>query len=378
MTSVLRCDDTRRRDAAVAAALNGIDFVEVATPDQRTLRVEFLLPLPGEPGGPAGPVLTTDHLRIEGGVRVLGVRVQSVAAAGRRLTVVVDRAGDFSPYTIRVVTDPGSDIPPAGFDPALSWRELSFKAGCDTPFDCQPPPAPGSPRPPSPVIDYLARDFESFNRLLADRLSLVTPGWADRSPADAHVALVELLADLGDRLAYEQDAAATEAYLGTARSRVSLRRHARLLDYAVDDGANATTWVHVDVTPNGTLDGQVLPAGSLVLTGAGGGPAGVPAAELAAELRAGAIVFETTAPISLSRQQNRIRIHTWSDTDCVLGEGATSVDLVRPPGLALAAGDLLVLEEERSPATGSPADADRSRRHLVRLAGVRAHVDPVT
>ena len=378
MTATLRCDDQRRRDAAVAAGLNGIDFVEVTSADQRTLEVRFLLPLPGQSGGPPTPVLTAEHVRVEGGVRVVGVRVESVSADGSRLTVVVDRAGDFSPYVIRVVTDPGSDAPPAGFDPALSWREFSFKAGCDSPFDCRPPLPPGAPREPNPVIDYLARDFQSFNRLLGDRLSLVTPGWTDRSPADAHVVLVELLADLGDRLAYEQDAAATEAYLGTARSRISLRRHARLLDYTVDDGANATAWVHVQVTPNGTLDGQVLPAGSLVLTGAGGGRAGVPPAELAAELRAGAIVFETTAPISLSSRHNRIRIHTWSDTDCTLLEGSTSVDLVRPPGLVLAEGDLLLVEEERSPLTGSTADADPSRRHLVRLTGVRARTDPVT
>ena len=352
--------------------------MEVVSADQRTLRVQFLQPLPGQSGGPSAPILTTDHVRVEGGVRVVGVRVESVVANGSRLTVVVDRAGDFSPYTLRIATDPGSEAPPAGFDPALSRRDFSFKAGCDNPFDCRPPPAPGTPRPPSPVIDYLARDFQSFNRLLGDRLDLVTPGWTDRSTADAHVALVELLADVGDRLAYEQDAAATEAYLGTARSRISLRRHARLLDYAVDDGANARTWVQVDVTPNGTLDGQVLPAGSLVLTGAGGGPAGVTPSELPPELRAGAVVFETTAPILLRRQQNRIRIHTWSDTDCVLPQGATSLDLVRPPGLTLAAGDLVLLEEERSPATGTVSDADPSRRHLVQLVDVRARTDPVT
>jgi hypothetical protein len=45
------------------------------------------------------------------------------------------------------------------------------------------------------------------------------------------VALVETLAYVGDHLSYTQDAVATEAYLGTARRRTSLRRHARLLDY---------------------------------------------------------------------------------------------------------------------------------------------------
>jgi hypothetical protein len=376
--ATLRCDDERRRDEAVAAGLNGIDFVEVATADQQTLHVEFLAPLPGESGGPATPALTSDNVRIEGGVRVVGVRIDSVTASGSRLVVVVDRAGDFSPYIVRIAAAPGTDQPPAGFDPALSTHEFSFKAACPSPYDCEPPPAPGVPAPPSPVIDYLARDFQGFVRLLTDRLSLTNPSWADRSPADPHIALVELLADLGDRLSYEQDAVGTEAYLGTARSRVSLRRHARLLDHVVDDGSNASTWVHLDVTPSGVLDGTVLEAGALVLSGAGGGPAGVLPEALDDELRAGSLVFQTTTSVVPTRQRNRIRIHTWSDADCTLLAGATEITLVRAPGLALAAGDLVLLEEERSPVSGSAADADPARRHVVALTDVRTGADPVT
>ena len=71
---------------------------------------------------------------------------------------------------------------------------------------------------------------------------------AERNAADLGVALVELLAYVGDYLSYHQDAVATEAYLGTARRRVSVRRHARLVDYRMHDGCNARVWVqmHVD------------------------------------------------------------------------------------------------------------------------------------
>ena len=67
------------------------------------------------------------------------------------------------------------------------------------------------------------------------------------------IALVELLAYTGDYLSYWQDSAATEAYLDTARQRPSVRRHARLLAYAMHDGCNARTWVHftVDATAGG-------------------------------------------------------------------------------------------------------------------------------
>ena len=43
------------------------------------------------------------------------------------------------------------------------------------------------------------------------------PDWQERHVPDIGVALVELLAYVGDYLSYYQDAVATEAYLETAR-----------------------------------------------------------------------------------------------------------------------------------------------------------------
>jgi hypothetical protein len=63
---------------------------------------------------------------------------------------------------------------------------------------------------------------------------------------------------VGDYLSYYQDAIATEAYLGTARQRVSVRRHARLLDYAMHDGCNARVWVQVRVTTDAPAGGIIL------------------------------------------------------------------------------------------------------------------------
>ena len=71
---------------------------------------------------------------------------------------------------------------------------------------------------------------------MLDRLSLLTPGWTERSAADAGVALVELLAYAADNLSYRQDVIANEAYLNTARQRISVRRHARLVDYLLARG----------------------------------------------------------------------------------------------------------------------------------------------
>ncbi len=109
---------------------------------------------------------------------------------------------------------------------------------------------------------------------MLDRLSVLAPGQDERSPADLGSALVELVAYAGDQLSYYQDAVATEAYLGTARQRISLRRHARLLDYDMHDGCNARAWVVFEVDP--AADGKILPGpgedhpGTLLLAGANG------------------------------------------------------------------------------------------------------------
>ena len=50
-----------------------------------------------------------------------------------------------------------------------------------------------------------------------------------------------------------------------AASRISVRRHARLVDYRLDDGASALAFVHVAVG-EGVVGGQLLPAGTKVVT----------------------------------------------------------------------------------------------------------------
>ena len=66
--------------------------------------------------------------------------------------------------------------------------------------------------------------------------------------------LVEVLAYTGDYLSYYQDAVATEAYLDTARQRISVRRHARLVDYILHEGCNARAWVCVEVDTDLSLE----------------------------------------------------------------------------------------------------------------------------
>ena len=80
------------------------------------------------------------------------------------------------------------------------------------------------------------------------------PDWKERHVPDIGITLVEVLAYVGDHLSYYQDAVATEAYLETARKRVSVKRHARLVDYVMHEGCNARAWVCVHTDTNLSLD----------------------------------------------------------------------------------------------------------------------------
>lgn len=249
---------------------NGIDYLEVADEEQLTLHVRFLNSLKVSE-------LAAENVRIEGGERIRNIRAKRVSADGDLLVVEVDRAGDFSPYLLRLVQGPGYAAPPEWIDPVLSLVDFSFKASCPSDFDCRrettcPPVAPQEPE-----IDYLAKDYGSFRRLMLDRLSVIMPEWKERNPADIGVAAVEALAYAADRLSYYQDAVATEAYLGTARRRVSVRRHARMLDYSMHDGCNARVWVALEADAgNGAekvADGYLLNAHTPLLTGSEQPPA---------------------------------------------------------------------------------------------------------
>ncbi|MBX3330929.1 MAG: hypothetical protein KF722_11040, partial [Nitrospira sp.] len=239
--------------------LNGMDFVEVATPEQTTLHVRFIHPLPGQPNGvPAVPTLTAANVLISGGVRVTEIRVARVLADRNVLTIVVDQPGDFSQYRLQLVAGRGKSDPPAGFDPQLATLLFSFKVACPSDLDCRTEDqCPSDPLPKSD-INYLAKDYASFRRVMLDRLALLVPEWTERSPADVGITLVDLLAYVADHLSYEQDAVATEAYFGTARRRLSVRRHARLVGYMPFEGSNARVWAQIRLRPGS--DGVTLPA----------------------------------------------------------------------------------------------------------------------
>jgi len=351
--------------------LNGIDFLEVATPDEQTLNVNFLFNLPGQPNGvPAAPVLTAANVVITGGVRITGIQAVTVNATNNVLTVTVSGAGDYSTYTLSIVTGPNNPAPPTGFDPQLSSVDFTFKVECPSDFDCKPVDTCLPPVFPAPQIDYLAKDYASFRRLILDRMAQIMPEWQETNPADIGIALVELLAYAGDQLSYYQDAVATEAYLGTARQRISVRRHARLLDYFMHDGCNARAYVFLQAAAG---PGQAVPGGTMLLTQTNAPRGRISQDLVQTALDQGSQAFQTLIAITAHVELNQINFYTWSDDQCCLPQGATEATLVdNGAGALLNVGDLLLFEEIIGPATGFPEDADPAHRQVVRLTKVLA------
>lgn len=283
------------------------------------------------------------------------------------LVVRTDSSGNFARYRLEITRSSTNPNPHEDFDTQLYSIEFSFKVACPADQDCRSARPPVVPVFKESSIDYLAKDYSSFRRLLMDRLSVITPKWKERNPSDIMVALVELLAYAGDYLSYYQDAVATEAYLSTARRRVSVLRHARLLDYYVHEGNNSRVWVCFEYRGGGSASDNSLKAETQLLTGSSAPPGVMEGEKVPVAVSEGAQVFETMYEITLRTAKNEMLFHTWGDDNASLREGATSATLKgNPSELGLEKGDVLVFEEVRGK-SGFETDANPNHRHVVRL-----------
>jgi hypothetical protein len=391
---VLQCLDDERRKKVRAEGAGGIDYVEVSQ-DQRTVTLYFI--------GPAPADLKVANVRIDGGVNIRDIDVVEVSVGSEEddqdgwADVRVDRPGDDSTYTLRLVNldDAGesTDVPLAGVDPRYAAVDFSFKASCPSDIDCDVDDSCPPVVLPEPEISYLAKDYASFRQLILDRLSLIMPDWQERHVPDLGITLVEILAYVGDYLSYFQDAVANEAYLQTARQRISVRRHVRLIDYRMHEGCNARAWVCL--APKGDL--PVADVGEIFFTtnypDAPGGRKPLTEVQLNRAPGGSYEVFEPLAPAAGDRldlvfAHNEITFYTWGNRQCCLAEGAVRATL--KDGAAAAAGqqpddahrllklhvgDVLIFEEVKGPSTGIAGDADPAHRQAVRLTRVTPGID---
>ncbi|CCG04027.1 putative baseplate assembly protein [Blastococcus saxobsidens] len=412
---LFRCADAEARRAAVTGhpQLNAMDWLEVADLVPGELPADEQATYAALPAGPhrdqllwqrklvlhfVNPLtathqaaLTASGISISGGQRIPAPMVAVLSIGTDRVTVRATSSGDTSRYRLDLVRSAVDRRPPVGFDPLLHGIDFSFTVDCPTDLDCRLGHVCVGTHQPEPGLDRLAKDYSTFRRLMLDRVSLLSPEWGDRSPADLAVTLVELFAWTGDRLSYQQDAVATEAYLATARLRRSVRRHARLVDYAMHDGCNARTWVQVRVT----ADLSPAPSELTFLTRVPGLPDRITpgSREETVAFSSGAQWFEPMVasldravpapPLRLFAAHDAMGLYDWGLPEFALATGTREAALAGHfPDLE--PGDVLVLAQTRSAVTGLEADADPTLRHPVRVVEAEAFdggapiTDPLT
>lgn len=425
------CREPRRRQEIRARGANGIDYVEVSD-DHRTLTVFFLNRITME--------IEPANVVISGGSRVrhisvTGVQLRNADEDGgdNCMDVAIDRAGDTSIYRLSLVALDGNGGPTGeplpGIDLRYAGADFTFRFGEATEIDCCQPQVRAPAILPAPDINYLARDFQSFRKLMLDRLAVTVPQWQEQHVPDTGVALVEVLAYVADHLCYYQDAVATEACLATARQRISVRRHARLVDYVMHEGCNARAWVFVETATDTSIDPDTVHFVAGYMSDSPIEKSVLSPGDISLEICGQLAAFEPMSAAQLYTAHNRIDFYTWQDLHCCLPVGATSATLCdvsknlvpvyaeakpqlgaqekrssrkrstkhaeepaaygAPPGakapppaeerkLHLQPGDVLLLEETRQGHEDHGPAPDPAHRHLVRLTEVKPGSDPLT
>ena len=236
--------DRRQLLLASGTMVNGIDYIGVG-PGQRRLTVHFLNTVTVQ-----GSLSGSSPVTITGGEVVTGIEVRpidettdwSADGQGRPvLALTLTAPGDFSAYRLAIAS--------SKLDPFFKQAPFRFTARGPAAMDCVVA-APACPQPAQEQvpIDYLAKDFASFRQALSEFSAQRYPAWVERSEADLGVMLMEVLAAMADELSYYQDRVLAEATIETATQRLSVIRHARLVDYEPTPATAATTVLQLEVS----------------------------------------------------------------------------------------------------------------------------------
>jgi hypothetical protein len=308
--------------------------------------------------------------------------------------IIVSPIGDYSTYTLGVSA---SAVPGSLFDPLFSEIRFKFRPGCFN-NNCAPEWDPALPPFDEPVIDYQAKDYNSFRQTMIAAMSQRVPEWEATSEADLDMVIAELFSVAADELSDYQDRVMNEAYLASSRKRVSIARHSRLMDYHIHQGSQASTWLALEIGHDGAGQKSFqLKPGLRVWTGA---------------------IEEKTTVDFLSKYEstqvvhqylNSMMLYSWpstsgSDTITTLKAGSTRADLKLYqrlyPGDSLAPIEIttqaaadeirdlirtgrvrqLLIQEHLNPKTGFHPGRNPAKRQLVRLipSGAESVHDPIT
>jgi hypothetical protein len=375
MTAVLYDENALAARSRALGTLNGIDFglvtLDAATPPAfGVLELHFFNDnhLDDLVAAAAPPGAIWSLLPISGGVRLpagpLSDQVQVtkvVHTAPQVLELTIAPVGDYSRYTLTILA--------SGFDPVFGELTFRFRPGC---FDSNCKPLTAVPPPAvEPAVNYLAKDYDSFRHVLIAAMMQRVPGWQPTSEAAFDVVLLDLFSAAADELSNYQDRVMQEAYWSTAGKRLSLRRHARLVDYFIHGGNQADTILALNYPGAASF---TVPALRTAWTGPD-------------PKRPSTVWFATPKPQFVNGRFSSVALYTWSDAIPALAAGATSADLgfasfadATAAANLIQAGSItrLLVQEWLNPATGHAAGANPEKRQVVMLTGAQLLTDPLT
>ncbi len=322
------------------------------------------------------------QVQVDSSLLVASPSIAMPTATKPILKLRIHPIGDYSTYTLGI-----SALPISGwiFDPLFSEIRLKFRPGCFN-TNCAPEWDMALPPLPEPTIDYLAKDYGSFRQTMITAMMERVPEWQPTSEADLDMVLAELFSVAADELSDYQDRVMNEAYIASARKRVSIARHARLMDYHIHQGNQASTWLALEIEHDGM--GQKifqLVQGLKVWAGESN-------SESDKEVIDSSVVFMSRHETQTVHQYlNNMGLYTWSDTITSLKAGCTRADIKLYDKLYLHSPDApieiitkaaakeiqdlirhgnikhFVIEEHLNPETGLLAGRDPSKRQLLKL-----------
>ena len=294
MTSTwLRWEQAQLSDAA----FQGIEFVKLEPTGSQSARLRLKL-------WQRAVGLSARSFEVDGGHRNrrLDWSVESLGSDSHEVVLLLSGPRDDQPYRVRLLE--GGEL---ALHPFFAEAEFHFALDADR-GDVRPAPlVEETLRAKRPAVDLLTKDYNGVVALLADRIRVLNPHWADLSPASLERVLLELLAHHADLLSYYQDRVAAEAFLELATQRHSLRQHGLLLDYTLFEGSAAEALMAFEVERDGTL-----PAGLAIRT--------------QGESAEAPVVFHLPESARVLARHGRLKVAAWPGAvEAELPEGATEV-----------------------------------------------------
>ena len=145
--------------------------------------------------------LTADNFRIEGGERVTAIHSdgRSIGRQSRQcLNVMSISTATFrSTHCVWCKAPKPRNRPTASIRCLPPWISRSRSIARQISIADRTAIA-RSEDLPEPEIDYLAKDYASFRRLMLDRMAVLMPQWQERNPADLGDDVSRTLAYVGD------------------------------------------------------------------------------------------------------------------------------------------------------------------------------------